>query len=101
MPTDWEKAGARPAGSGKRVLEAFKEGEKENKSTTKFGLPVVPTNIFDEVRRTPEEIAADAFKFEINPGQLLLAGSFLVVIAIMFGTVFLVWKVGAIHYNEV
>ncbi|CAM6121062.1 unnamed protein product [Calypogeia fissa] len=99
VPDDWEKAGARPAGSGKRVLDAFKEGEKEG-NTTKFGLPLVPTNIFDEVRRTPEEIAADAFKFEISPGQLILAASFLVVIGIMFATVFLVWKVGAIHYNE-
>jgi hypothetical protein len=98
-PENWEQAGARPAGSGKRVLDAFKQGEKEG-ITTKFGQPVVPSNIFDEVRRTPEEIAADSFKFEINPGQILLAGSFLIVIAVMFGTVFLVWKVGAIHYNE-
>ncbi|KAL3690524.1 hypothetical protein R1sor_016833 [Riccia sorocarpa] len=98
-------SGAKPASPfvqptrGKRVVDAFKEGEKEGK-TTKFGQPVVPTNIFQDQRRTPEEIAADAFKFSISPGQLLLIGSFLLIGGLMIGTAFLVWKVGAIHYNE-
>ncbi|BBN10256.1 hypothetical protein MPTK1_5g02160 [Marchantia polymorpha subsp. ruderalis] len=88
-----------PGTRGKRVVDAFKDGEKEGK-TTKFGQPVVPTNIFQDVRRTPEEQAADAFKFSINPGQLVLVFSFLLIIGLMVGTAALVWKLGGIHYNE-
>ncbi|KAL2608194.1 hypothetical protein R1flu_026767 [Riccia fluitans] len=88
-----------PPARGKRVVDAFKEGEKEGK-TTKFGQPVVPSNIFQDVKRTPEEVAADAFKFTISPGQLLLIGSFLLIGGLMVGTAFIVWKVGGIHYNE-
>ncbi|KAG6553190.1 hypothetical protein Mapa_005250 [Marchantia paleacea] len=88
-----------PGTRGKRVVDAFKDGEKEGK-TTKFGQPVVPANIFQDVRRTPEEQAADAFKFSINPGQLVLVFSFLLIIGLMVGTAALVWKLGGIHYNE-
>ncbi len=81
------------------MLEAFKRGEVEGK-TTKFGQPIVPKNIFEDTRRTPEEIAADKFQFQLSTDALLLGLSFVLVIALMLATAYLVWKVGAIHYNE-
>lgn len=83
----------------RQVLEAFKQGEMTGK-TTKFGQPIVPKNIFDDVRRTPQEMEDDKFKFSLKPGDIFLVFSFLLIIGLMLGTAFLVWKVGAIHYNE-
>lgn len=85
--------------SGKQVLDAFKQGEKDGK-TTKFGQPIVPKNIFDDVRQTQEEKDADKFSFNLKPGDIFLVFSFLLIIGLMLGTAFIVWKVGAIHYNE-
>ncbi|KAG0631871.1 hypothetical protein M758_1G285700 [Ceratodon purpureus] len=85
--------------SGKQVLDAFKQGERDGK-TTKFGQPIVPKNIFDDVRQTQEEKDADKFSFSLRPGDIFLVFSFLLIIGLMLGTAFLVWKVGAIHYNE-
>lgn len=85
--------------SGKQVLDAFKEGEKAGK-TTKFGQPIVPKNIFDDVRQTQAEKDADKFSFNLKPSDIFLIFSFLLIIGLMLGTAFLVWKVGAIHYNE-
>ncbi|XP_024386960.1 uncharacterized protein [Physcomitrium patens] len=85
--------------SGKQVLDAFKQGEKDGK-TTKFGQPIVPKNIFDDVRQTQEEKDADKFSFNLRPGDIFLIFSFLLIIGLMLGTAFLVWKVGGIHYNE-
>jgi hypothetical protein len=85
--------------SGKQVLDAFKQGEKDGK-TTKFGQPIVPKNIFDDVRQTQAEKDADKFSFNLKPSDIFLIFSFLLIIGLMLGTAFLVWKVGAIHYNE-
>lgn len=82
-----------------QVLDAFKEGEKAGK-TTKFGQPIVPKNIFDDVRQTQAEKDADKFSFNLKPSDIFLIFSFLLIIGLMLGTAFLVWKVGAIHYNE-
>lgn len=82
-----------------QVLDAFKQGEKDGK-TTKFGQPIVPKNIFDDVRQTQEEKDADKFSFNLRPGDIFLIFSFLLIIGLMLGTAFLVWKVGGIHYNE-
>jgi hypothetical protein len=99
-PSSTSRASSRTMiNSGKQVLEAFKRGEVEGK-TTKFGQPIVPKNIFEDTRRTPEEIAADKFQFQLSTDALLLGLSFVLVIALMLATAFLVWKVGAIHYNE-
>lgn len=72
--------------------------QSDGSKTTKFGQPIVPTNLFDE----PEKLTAEGKKFEftLNAGQLVLIFSFVTIISIMLGTAFLVWKVGGIHYNE-
>lgn len=81
----------------KKLLDALKQADREGK-TTKFGQPVVPTNLFDEPKRSPAD--DKKFEFTLNAGQLILVFSFLTVISVMFGTAFVVWKVGGIHYNE-
>ena len=82
----------------KDLLNTLRKSEIDSGKTTKFGQPVVPSNLFDEPKRIPSE--DKAFEFSFNAGQLVLVFSFLTIIGIMLGTAFLVWKVGAIHYNE-
>ncbi|XP_057815309.1 uncharacterized protein LOC131028945 [Cryptomeria japonica] len=83
---------------GKNLLDALRESDKQGK-TTKFGQPVVPSNLFDDKKRgSPAEWGK--FVFTVAPGQLFLLLSFLLISSIMFGTTYLVWKLGAIHYNE-
>lgn len=57
-------------------------------------------NIFEDTRGTPKEIVADNFQFKLSTDALLLGLSVVLVIGLMIATAFLVWKVGAIHYNE-
>ncbi|KAJ7514558.1 hypothetical protein O6H91_23G049700 [Diphasiastrum complanatum] len=83
--------------SRQRVLDALRQSEKGGK-LTKFGQPVVPSNLFDEPKSS--EAGSEPFQFSFNRGQLFLVFSFLLISSLMFGTAFLVWKVGAIHYNE-
>lgn len=91
------KAGVREPGP-KNLLNALRQSDLNSEKTTKFGQPIVPTNLFDEPKKlTPEE---KKFDFTFNAGQLVLVFSFLTIISIMLGTAFLVWKVGGIHYNE-
>lgn len=83
---------------GKNILDALRESDKQGK-TTKFGQPVVPTNLFDDKKRgSPAEWGK--FVFTVAPGELFLLLSFVLISCIMFGTTYLVWKLGAIHYNE-
>lgn len=80
----------------KGLLDSLRQSEN---ATTKFGQPIVPTNLFDE----PDKLTAEdkkRFDFTFNAGQLFLVFSFLTIIGVMLGTAYLVWKVGAIHYNE-
>lgn len=80
----------------KGLLDSLRQSEN---TTTKFGQPIVPTNLFDE----PDKLTAEdkkRFDFTFNAGQLFLVFSFLTIIGVMLGTAYLVWKVGAIHYNE-
>ncbi|KAH7416326.1 hypothetical protein KP509_14G086200 [Ceratopteris richardii] len=80
----------------KGLLDTLRQSEDKS---TKFGQPFVPKNLFDE----PEKLTAEdkkRFDFSFNAGQLILVFSFLTIIGVMLSTAFLVWKVGAIHYNE-
>eukprot|EP00250_Pteridium_aquilinum_P034894 c8278_g1_i1 orf=270-1214(+) len=80
----------------KNLLDTLRQSDGSR--STKYGQPIVPTNLFDEPDKlTPEE---RKFEFSFSAGQLVLIFSFLTIISIMLGTSFLVWKVGGIHYNE-
>eukprot|EP00244_Chara_vulgaris_P004976 TRINITY_DN2003_c0_g1_i1.p1 TRINITY_DN2003_c0_g1~~TRINITY_DN2003_c0_g1_i1.p1 ORF type:complete len:376 (+),score=46.34 TRINITY_DN2003_c0_g1_i1:838-1965(+) len=119
------KSAAMPAGASmskigfssrtnSRVLQALKQSDKSSGdpsdpasagsgiSQLKFGRPVAPKNIFD-VEPSKEKIAAASEKkkqpFSASKGQLFILFSFTLIISIMVGTAYLVWKVGAIHYN--
>ncbi|GBG62996.1 hypothetical protein CBR_g34696 [Chara braunii] len=97
-----------------RVLQALKQSDKSSGdpsdpaspgsgiSQLTFGRPVAPKNIFD-VEPSKERIAAASEKkkqpFSVSKGQLFILFSFTLIISIMVGTAYLVWKVGAIHYN--
>eukprot|EP01018_Ginkgo_biloba_P000810 Gb_05943 [translate_table: standard] len=77
------------------ILDAIRENEK----TTKYGQPIEPSDLFDDRKRgLPEQDRV--FKFSFGPSQFFILISFLLITSIMFGTTYIVWKVGAIHYNE-
>lgn len=78
-----------------RVLEALKEGDKGKK---KSGLPEAPTNLFDDSKRG----LSTGFTFQFPGGSdlLFIVFSFVFISTVMFATTYIVWKVGAIHFNE-
>lgn len=65
-----------------------------------MGQPGAPANIFVDEIRSKEQIEAEKFRFAVNTGQILLVASFFASSVLMMGTVYIVWKLGAIHYNE-
>lgn len=87
---------SKPAKSeiGRSVLDALRESEKGKK-----GLPQAPTNMFDDSKRGMPK-AGLTFDFPGGFDLFLIAFSFVLISTIMFATTYIVWKVGAIHYNE-
>eukprot|EP00271_Cylindrocystis_brebissonii_P008311 TRINITY_DN22389_c0_g1_i1.p1 TRINITY_DN22389_c0_g1~~TRINITY_DN22389_c0_g1_i1.p1 ORF type:complete len:336 (+),score=65.57 TRINITY_DN22389_c0_g1_i1:112-1119(+) len=79
----------------KKVLAALQEGREFQSQKDR-----APANIFVDVQRTPEEIEADKWQFRLDRGQILLVLSFIASSLLMFATVWVVWKAGAIHYDE-
>lgn len=81
---------------GSTVLDALRETDKGKRRP---GLPEAPTNMFDDRKRGLSE---EGWKFQLPGGNDLffIAFSFVVISTIMFGTTYVVWKVGAIHFNE-
>ncbi|KAJ1382049.1 hypothetical protein SESBI_44597 [Sesbania bispinosa] len=81
---------------GSSVLEALKESEKGKK---KSRLPEAPSNLFDDSNR---EKPKQGWTFQFPGGNDLLFIVFSVVFisTVMFTTTYIVWKVGAIHFNE-
>ncbi|CAJ1859627.1 unnamed protein product [Sphenostylis stenocarpa] len=78
-----------------RVLEALKQSDKGKR---KSGLPEAPTNLFDDSKRG----LSTGFTFQFPGGSDLffIVLSFVLISSIMFATTYIVWKVGAIHFNE-
>lgn len=87
---------SKPAKSviGRSVLDALRESEKGKK-----GLPQAPTNMLDDSKRGMPK-AGLTFEFPGGFDLFLIAFSFVFISTVMFATVFVVWKLGAIHYNE-
>ncbi|XP_027941634.1 uncharacterized protein LOC114195299 isoform X2 [Vigna unguiculata] len=86
---------ASKADMNSRVLEASKQSDKGKR---KPGLPEAPTNLFDDSKRG----LSTGFTFQFPGGADLffIVLSFVLISSIMFATTFIVWKVGAIHFNE-
>ncbi|XP_010554675.1 PREDICTED: uncharacterized protein LOC104824327 [Tarenaya hassleriana] len=81
---------------GSKLLDAMKESDK--KARKKPGLPEAPTNLFDDSKRGLPK----GFTFQFPGGNdiLVIAFSFVLISTVMFATTYLVWKLGAIHFNE-
>ncbi|EEF34071.1 conserved hypothetical protein [Ricinus communis] len=83
---------------GSKVLDALKESDK-GKGKKRSGLPEAPTNLFDDSDRgLPKE--GWTFQFPGGADLFVIAVSFVLISTIMFTTTYIVWKVGAIHFNE-
>ncbi|TVU47565.1 hypothetical protein EJB05_07171, partial [Eragrostis curvula] len=96
-------AASKPAkpefGSG--VLDALREADakKGGGGRRRSRLPEAPGNLFDDSKRG---MPKDGWTWELPFGVdvFLVLVSFTLITTIMFGTAYLVWKLGAIHFNE-
>lgn len=82
---------------GSKLLEALQETDKGKKRP---GLPQAPTNLFDDSKRG---LSKGGWSINIIPGGMdvfLIIFSFVFISSLMFATTYIVWKVGAIHFNE-
>lgn len=81
---------------GSRLLDALQQSDKGKKRP---GLPEAPTNMLDDSKRgMPKE----GWTIELPGGMdvFFIILSFVLISTVMFATTFVVWKVGAIHFNE-
>ncbi|CAL0320328.1 unnamed protein product [Lupinus luteus] len=81
---------------GKKVLDALKESDQGKKRSR---LPEAPTNLFDDSKRGMPKKGL-TFDFPGGADLFFIAFSFVFISTVMFATTYLVWKVGAIHFNE-
>lgn len=81
---------------GSKLLEALQETDKGKKRS---GLPEAPTNLFDDSKRG---LPKEGWTINIPGGMdvFLIVFSFVFISSVMFATTYIVWKVGAIHFNE-
>ena len=81
---------------GSKVLDAMRESDKGKKRS---GLPEAPENMFDDSKRG---MPKDGWTFQFPGGSELffIVVSFVLISTIMFATTYVVWKVGAIHFDE-
>ncbi|GJN31158.1 hypothetical protein PR202_gb19521 [Eleusine coracana subsp. coracana] len=88
---------------GSGVLDALREADAKKAGAgggrRRSRLPEAPGNLFDDSKRG---LPKDGWTFELPFGVdvFLVLVSFTLITTIMFGTAFLVWKLGAIHFNE-
>uniref|UniRef100_A0A2P2IVJ2 Uncharacterized protein LOC8265374 n=1 Tax=Rhizophora mucronata TaxID=61149 RepID=A0A2P2IVJ2_RHIMU len=81
---------------GSKVLDALREGDQGKKRS---GLPEAPTNLFDDSKRgLPKQ--GWTFQFPGGSDLFITVFSFVFISTLMFATTYIVWKVGAIHFNE-
>ncbi|KAK3407836.1 uncharacterized protein LOC104421059 isoform X1 [Eucalyptus grandis] len=81
---------------GSKVLDALKESDRGKRRS---GLPEAPTNMFDDSKRGMPKKGL-TFQFPGGVDLFVVAFSFVFISTVMFATTYLVWKVGAIHFNE-
>lgn len=80
---------------GSKVLDALRESDRGKKK----GLPEAPGNMFDDSKRG---LPQQGFTFQFPGGNdlFIIIFSFVFISTVMFATTYIVWKVGAIHFNE-
>ncbi|XVE99796.1 hypothetical protein REPUB_Repub03eG0231800 [Reevesia pubescens] len=81
---------------GSKVLDAIREGDKGKKRSR---LPEAPTNLFDDSKRGMPKQGL-TFQFPGGNDLFLIIFSVVFISTVMFTTTYIVWKVGAIHFNE-
>ncbi|KAI8008301.1 hypothetical protein LOK49_LG07G00850 [Camellia lanceoleosa] len=81
---------------GSNVLEALRESDRGKK---KSRLPEAPTNLFDDSKRGMPKPGL-TFEFPGGFDAFIILVSFVTISSLMFATTYIVWKVGAIHFNE-
>lgn len=81
---------------GSKVLEVLKESDRGKRRP---GLPEAPTNLLDDSKRG---MPKKGLTFELPGGAdvFLIIFSVVFISTVMFTTTYIVWKVGAIHFNE-
>ncbi|KAH6769085.1 transmembrane protein [Perilla frutescens var. frutescens] len=84
------------AALGSRLLDALQESDKGKRRP---GLPQAPMNLFDDSKRG---MPKQGLTFDLPGGMdaFFIAVSFVLISTVMFATTYIVWKVGAIHFNE-
>ncbi|XP_020148240.1 uncharacterized protein [Aegilops tauschii subsp. strangulata] len=102
-PADKKGSSSKPE-FGSRVLDALRETDGGKKGGRKrSGLPEAPSNLLDDTKRG---MPKDGWTFDwlaalpVGTDVLIVAASFGIITTVMFGTTYLVWKLGAIHFNE-
>ena len=90
------KAAAKPAEMGSNVLDAMRRSDGGKRRS---GLPEAPTNLFDDSKRGLPK-PGWTFQFPGGSDLFFIVVSFVLISSIMFTTTYIVWKVGAIHFNE-
>ncbi|KAL7611936.1 uncharacterized protein LOC111879844 [Lactuca sativa] len=83
---------------GSKVLEALRENDRIS-GKMRSGLPEAPTNLFDDSKRGMPKKGL-TFELPVGWDVFLIILSVVLISTIMFTTTFIVWKVGAIHFNE-
>ncbi|KAK7281131.1 hypothetical protein RIF29_08849 [Crotalaria pallida] len=91
-----EPKSSKPDIIGSKVLDALRESDRGKKRSR---LPEAPTNLFDDNKRGMPKQGL-TFDFPGGFDLFLIAFSFVFISTVMIGTTYLVWKVGAIHFNE-
>ncbi|KAG6670279.1 hypothetical protein CIPAW_01G300300 [Carya illinoinensis] len=81
---------------GSKVLDALRASDGGKKRS---GLPEAPTNLFDDSKRGMPKQGL-TFEFPGGFDLFIIAFSFVFISTLMFATTYIVWKVGAIHFNE-
>ncbi|KAL8468039.1 hypothetical protein ACS0TY_031330 [Phlomoides rotata] len=86
-----------PPELGNKLLDALQQSDVKGKKLS--GLPQPPTNLFDDSKRGMPK-SGWTFDFPGGIDVFFIAFSFLFISSLMFATTYLVWKLGAIHFNE-
>ncbi|KAL2558248.1 uncharacterized protein Fot_02987 [Forsythia ovata] len=81
---------------GSKLLEALRESDKGKRRP---GLPEAPSNMLDDSKRGMPK-PGWTFEFPGGVDVFLVIFSFVFISSVMFATTYIVWKVGAIHFNE-
>ncbi|KAF9597988.1 hypothetical protein IFM89_023473 [Coptis chinensis] len=81
---------------GSKVLDALRESERGKKRSR---LPEAPTNLLDDSKRGMPKQGL-TFDFPGGFDLFVIVLSFVLITTTMVATTYIVWKLGAIHFNE-